>query len=150
MRKILPALSPALALICLTSCGNYAADTQIQAITLETDPPGAACIVDRADKPGGHVDEIGMTPGSLLVAGSRDPLRITCASAGYPAAQLIQPASPSHTYPPRIVVSLRPIPVAIKKAAAGKPLSIVPDADKARSQARANSSPAAAASAKVP
>lgn len=83
------ALSLILPLALLSGCATVTGRRQI--ITITTDPPGAACVVDQLGAaPGDHLDEVPQTPGTVLVDQSDKRLKITCALEGFPTTQALQ------------------------------------------------------------
>lgn len=65
------------AALCLSACADGGTE---QAVTVQSDPPGASCQVSRENLGLGTVSA---TPGSLRVAKGIAPLVVTCSAAGY-------------------------------------------------------------------
>ena len=74
MQRLVPILLAA----ALAGCASHSAGPQTVAV--RSDPPGAACTVERAGTVIGTVDP---TPGALAVDHSDKPLTVTCRKPGW-------------------------------------------------------------------
>lgn len=76
---------PALLLLCLTSLSGCATmfDGKTQAITVNTSPPKADCVLSRQ---GSAIGEIRDTPSSVVIEKSRDDITLACNKLGYQQA----------------------------------------------------------------
>jgi hypothetical protein len=72
----------------LAGCATIVEGTS-ENVTVETNPPGATCAVDRD---GLRLGVVPATPGSIHLAKSADDLVITCARPGFAPTSIVQPA----------------------------------------------------------
>jgi hypothetical protein len=73
-----------------------------QAISILTDPPAAACKVDRV---GAHLADVVSTPGTIVIARSSGDLLVTCSKPGYQTVTLLQPPHLWRPHTGNLVVS---------------------------------------------
>ena len=74
-----------LLLACCLGLGACASiiDGTSQRISLNTNPPGADCAIERD---GGKIAEVAITPGSVLIEKSKRDITISCTRAGFSTA----------------------------------------------------------------
>ena len=76
-----------LPLAMLPACATIVAGPS-QTMTVSTEPPGAACVLDRG---GRQVGAVPVTPDTLRVGRSGTVLAVTCGKEGYETATIQQP-----------------------------------------------------------
>ena len=68
--------------VCLAGCASVTSGVH-QAITVNTNPPGASCVLNRQD---GQLGTVAPTPGSVTVRKTKYDITIVCDKEGYQQA----------------------------------------------------------------